>query len=239
LVVDDQPEMQLLLSLSLRRAGYTVATAANGPAALAEFIERRPDAVLLDVLMPGMDGYELCRRLRDLADVPVIMVSALRNEAEIVRGLDAGADDYVTKPFGITELLARLRAQTRRVRRVEAVPSCLVFRGGRFQLDLDARRVVIDGQEVRLGPTEFRLLGYLAANAGRVVPHQELLEQVWGPESAHLGRYVRIYVQRLRRKIESDDAGGPYIVSAHGVGYGFRAEAGDAGDAGVSRDPAA
>jgi two-component system, OmpR family, KDP operon response regulator KdpE len=226
LVVDDHPGMRLLMEKSLGRAGYTVVSAKDGPEALAQFIEAPPDSVLLDVLMPGMDGYELCRRLRDLSEVPIIMVSALRNEDDIIRGLDAGADDYVTKPFGVAELVARVRAVQRRYRRSDGDEPHLVFGAGHLQIDLPKRQVVLAGERLHLGPTEFRLLAYLAANAGRIVPHPELIEQIWGPEGAHLEKYLRIYMRRLRRKIEPESTSPHYIISAHGVGYGFDPAAG-------------
>jgi two-component system KDP operon response regulator KdpE len=221
LAVDDHAGMLDLLRKGLRRYGYDVVTALNGPEALARFTESPPDAVLLDVLMPGMNGYELCRRLRELSPVPIIMVSALRNEDEIIRGLDAGADDYVTKPFSIAELAARLRAQLRRHQRSNVPQQPLSFGGGRLQIDLATRRVLLDGSPVHLGPTEFRLLAYLAAVAGRIVPHDVLVEQLWGPEGAHLARYLKIYVHRLRRKIEPGPESPRFIVSAHGLGYGL------------------
>jgi two-component system KDP operon response regulator KdpE len=226
LVVDDHPGMRILIQKALGRAGYDVASAKDGPEALAQFIEAPPDCVLLDVLMPGMDGYELCRRLREMSDVPIIMVSALRNEDEIVRGLDAGADDYVTKPFSVVELVARVRAVQRRYRRGDEDQKHLVFGAGHLQIDLPKHQVILDGVKLHLGPTEFRLLAYLAANAGRVVPHPELIEQIWGPEGAHLDKYLRIYMRRLRRKIEPESTSPHYLISAHGVGYGFDPDAG-------------
>jgi DNA-binding response OmpR family regulator len=235
LVVDDHPGIHVLLQKGLQRAGYDVTSAMDGPEALAHFIETPPDAVLLDVLMPGMDGYEVCRRLREMADVPIIMVSAMRNEDEIVRGLDAGADDYVTKPFSVVELVARLRAQRRKYQRGGEEPQRLVFSGGRLQIDLPSRQVLLDGQRLHLGPTEFRLLAYMAANAGRIVPHAELVEQIWGPDGAHLDKYLKIYMRRLRRKIEPDPASPRYIVSAHGVGYGFAPAVGAPADASAER----
>ena len=219
LVVDDEPGMRLLLGKGLQQAGYEVVTAMHGPQALAAFLQAQPDLVLLDVLMPGMDGYEVCRRLRRVADVPIVMVSALRNEDEIVRGLEAGADDYVTKPFGVAELVARLAALRRRYERAAGSQPELRFGGGQLQIDLLGHKVQLDGQPLQLGPTEFRLLAYLALNAARVVPHAELVEQIWGPEGAHLEKYLKVYVGRLRRKLEPTDSSRRYVVSVHGVGY--------------------
>ncbi|MGH2370719.1 MAG: response regulator transcription factor, partial [Chloroflexota bacterium] len=219
LAVDDNADIQELLKSALSDTGFEMISAANGTEGISRFLEDRPDVVLVDVLMPGMDGYELCRRLRDLSDVPIVMLSALRNEAEIVRGLDAGADDYITKPFSPRELVARLRAQLRRKRRAEPPQRQLAFDGGRLVVDLDAQRVVRDQTDVHVSPTEFRLLAYLVANAGRVVPHRELVAQIWGTDAPRLGRYLKIYVGRLRRKIEDDAAHPQRIVSRHGSGY--------------------
>ena len=206
----------------LSGAGFEVLSASDASEGIARFLEGRPDAVLVDVLMPGMDGYELCQRLRELTDVPIMMISALRNEAEIVKGLDAGADDYVTKPFSVGELTARMRAHLRRRRRPEAPQRHIAFDGGRLAIDLDGQRVVRDGQDVHVSPTEFRLLAYLAVNAGRVIPHRELITQVWGADGARLGPYLKIYVRRLRQKIEADAAHPQFIISRHGTGYAFQ-----------------
>jgi two-component system KDP operon response regulator KdpE len=224
LVIDDAPGIHQLLTMGLAGTGFEVFTALSGPEGLAEFIEHRPDVVVVDVLMPGMDGYELCRRLREISDAPIIMLSALRNESEIVRGLNAGADDYVTKPFSIGELTARIQAQLRRQRRAETAQRRLTFDGGHLTIDLDRRSVTRDGEEVHLSPTEFRLLAYLVANANRVVPHRELVSQLWGPEGERLGPYLKIYVRRLRQKVEPDPAEPRYIISRHGTGYVFQSE---------------
>ncbi|MDQ3700357.1 MAG: response regulator transcription factor, partial [Chloroflexota bacterium] len=203
MVVDDNAGIQELLDMGLSSEGFEVVSAANAAEGIAKFLETRPNAVLVDVLMPGMDGYELCQRLRELTDVPIIIVSALRNEAEIIKGLDAGADDYVTKPFSVNELTARLRAHMRR-RRPRVTPERRVdFEGGKLVIDLDAQRVVRDQADIHVSPTEFRLLAYLAVNAGRVIPHKELITQVWGADAERLGPYLKIYVRRLRQKIEA------------------------------------
>ena len=224
LLIDDAPGIHQLLQIGLSSDGFTVLSAMDGPEGLAKFIEQRPDICIVDVLMPGMDGYELCRRLREISDVPIVMLSALRNEAEIIRGLDAGADDYITKPFSVSELSARLRAQLRRQRRTEEPQRRLCYDGGRLHVDLERRVVTLDGEDVRLSPTEFRLLAYLVANANRVVPHRELVLQLWGPEGDRLGPYLKIYVRRLRMKVEPDPAEPRYIISRHGTGYVFQAD---------------
>jgi two-component system, OmpR family, KDP operon response regulator KdpE len=222
LVVDDNRGIQELLQDGLSGAGFEVLSASDASEGIARFLEGRPDAVLVDVLMPGMDGYELCQRLRELTDVPIMMISALRNEGEIVKGLDAGADDYVTKPFSVAELTARMRAHLRRRRRPDTPQRQIAFDGGRLAIDLDGQRVVRDGQDVHVSPTEFRLLAYLAVNAGRVIPHKELITQVWGADGARLGPYLKIYVRRLRQKIEADAAHPQFIISRHGTGYAFQ-----------------
>jgi two-component system KDP operon response regulator KdpE len=221
LIIDDSLSIHQLLTMGLMPAGFVIYSATSGPEGISMFLEHRPEAVVVDVLMPGMDGYELCRRLRELTDAPIIMLSALRNETEIIRGLEAGADDYITKPFSISELTARLQAHLRRQRRQEAMQRRLVFDGGRMMIDLDSHAVQLDSQDVHLSPTEFRLLAYLAVNAGRVVPHQELVSQLWSSDGARLGPYLKIYVRRLRQKIEPDPAHPRYVISRHGTGYAF------------------
>ncbi len=221
LVIDDAPGIQQLLEVGLTSFGFDVVGALDGPEGLARFLDQRPDAVVVDVLMPGMDGYELCRRLREISDVPIIMLSALRNEPEIIRGLDAGADDYVTKPFSVGELVARLRAHLRRRQRADLPQHQLVFDGGALVIDLDRHAVHRDGSEARVSPTEFRVLAYLAANAGRVVTHAELVGQIWGTDAERLGPYLKIYIRRLRQKIERDPSRPRFIRSRHGAGYLF------------------
>jgi two-component system KDP operon response regulator KdpE len=224
LVIDDSPGIHQLLDMGLTGAGFTVISALSGPDGLTRFLESRPDAVVVDVLMPGMDGYELCRRVRELSDVPIVMLSALRNEPEIIQGLEAGADDYVTKPFSIAELVARLRAHIRRQRRDTAGQRRLLFDSGKLVIDVDSQRVTRGDEEVRLSPTEFRLLAYLTANAGRVVPHSELIGQLWGSEGSRLGPYLKIYVRRLRQKLEPSPSKPRYILSRHGSGYVFQGQ---------------
>ena len=174
-----------------------------------------------EFLMPHMDGYDVCARIRDFSDVPIIMLSALRNEAEIVQGLNAGADDYVTKPFNVSELIARVGAQLRRVHRQDENRRRVHIQADDLSIDLDGRRVSRGGTDIRLSPTEFRLLSYLAANRGRVVPHNELITQLWGEDGARLGPYLKIYVRRLRQKVEREPGTPSLIVSRHGSGYVF------------------
>ncbi len=221
-MVEDHADIREIINLGLSGLGYEVHSAPEAAQGLSKFLELRPDAVLVDLLLPGMDGLGLCRRLRELSDVPIIIISALRNETQIVLGLDAGADDYVTKPFSSQELSARLRALLRRRER-ESVPASrrVEFDGGRLSVDLEAQHVIRNGVDVHLSPTEFRLLRYLVANARRVIPHRELISQVWGDDAARLGPYLKIYIGRVRQKIEQDPTHPRLITSRHSTGYVF------------------
>jgi two-component system, OmpR family, KDP operon response regulator KdpE len=218
LVVDDDPRMLRLLRLNLERAGYRVATEGDGVAALDRVDLERPDLILLDVMMPAMDGFTFLARLREFSAVPVILLTAKGEERDKVQGLDLGADDYLTKPFGPAELLARVRAVLRRkAQTAEATPSILSI--GDLTIDLARRRVVRRGEEIRLTPTEYKLLRELATNRGKVLLHGELLARVWGPEYRDEVDYLWTYVRYLRQKIEPDPAHPRYLLSEPGVGY--------------------
>ncbi|MBI2942211.1 MAG: response regulator transcription factor [Chloroflexi bacterium] len=225
LVVDDEPGVMRVLEAGLRQEGYDVVAASSGPDALAYLHVNEPDLVVLDILMPEMDGFEVCQRIRHVSSVPIIMLTALRREDDIVRGLDAGADEYVTKPFGIAELVARVRAALRRVELERlAVPAerILTVDDGRLIIDLDRRLATRDGEHIPLSDTEFRLLAFLIANVGRVVPHEKILENVWGRDHTLQTAYLRTYIGLLRRKIEADPQSPRLIISSHGVGYRFQ-----------------
>jgi two-component system KDP operon response regulator KdpE len=223
LVVDDDPRMQRLLRANLERAGYRVDTAADGAAALDRMEIEAPDLILLDVMMPVMDGLTCLGRLRAFSDLPVILLTAKGEERDKVQGLDLGADDYLTKPFGPAELLARVRvALRRRTPGTEHAPATLVV--GDLTINLARRRVLRQGREIRLTPTEYKLLYELATNRGRVLLHGELLGRVWGPEYRDQVDYLWTYVRYLRHKIEPDPARPRYILSEPGVGYLFAAE---------------
>jgi two-component system KDP operon response regulator KdpE len=223
LVVDDDPRMQRLLRANLERAGYRVDTAADGAAALDRMEIEAPDLILLDVMMPVMDGLTCLGRLRAFSDLPVILLTANGEERDKVQGLDLGADDYLTKPFGPAELLARVRvALRRRTPGTEPAPATLVV--GDLTINLARRRVLRQGREIRLTPTEYKLLYELATNRGRVLLHGELLGRVWGPEYRDQVDYLWTYVRYLRHKIEPDPARPRYILSEPGVGYLFAAE---------------
>ncbi len=218
LVVDDEPRYLRLVRYNLEAAGYEVGTVADGEEALALVARKSPDLIILDIRLPGIDGYEVCTRIREFSSVPIIMLTAKGEEREKVQGLRAGADDYITKPFGADELMARVEAALRRGRlaEVNATPSLVV---GGLSIDLVQRRVTIAGQEVSLSPTEYRLLHCLAVNAGRVVVQEELLERVWGPEYRERYEGLRVYIWRLRQKIEEDAEHPVYILTRPGVGY--------------------
>ena len=219
LVVDDDPRMQRLLRANLERAGYRVDTASEGAGALERVELASPDLILLDVMMPVMDGLTLLARLREFSDVPVIMLTAKGEEQDKVRALDVGADDYLTKPFGPAELLARVRAVLRRPGRgAGAAPAPTTLAIGDLTINLARRRVVRQGQEIRLTPTEYKLLHELATHRGRVLLHGELLARVWGPEYRDEVDYLWTYVRYLRHKIEPDPSHPRYILSEPGVG---------------------
>ena len=224
LVVDDESGVVRLLDICLRQDGFDVTMTSSGAEALAAVQASEPDVVVLDVLMPQMNGFEVCRRIREICNVPIIMLTALRANEDVVRGLDAGADEYVTKPFSIAELSARIRAILRRVELERALSSDhqVVCDGGRLIIDFDRRQVLRDGRRLALSDTEFRLLSYLVASGDRALPHEQILEHVWGPEHVQQTAYLRTYVRFLRRKIESDPQSPRLLVSVHGVGYRFQ-----------------
>jgi two-component system, OmpR family, KDP operon response regulator KdpE len=221
LIVDDDHRMRRLLKLNLESAGYRVVAAEDGASALEAAELDPPELVVLDVMMPGMDGFTCLQRLREFSQVPVILLTAKGEEADKVHGLDLGADDYLTKPFGPAELLARVRAALRR-QPGAAPPATLSV--GDLTINLARRRVIRDGQEIRLTPTEYKLLYELASSPGRVLLHSELLARVWGPEYRDEVDYLWSYVRYLRNKLEPDPAHPRYILSEPGVGYMLAAE---------------
>ena len=222
LVVDDDQRMRRLLRLNLEKEGYRVAAAEDGPMGLEIAELDPPDLILLDVMMPGMDGFTVLQRLREFSDVPVILLTAKGEEQDKVRGLDLGADDYLTKPFGPAELLARVRANLRRRQPGEVTPTTLTVDD--LTINMARRRVKRGDQEIRLTPTEYKLLYELASNAGKVLLHSDLLARVWGPEYRDEVDYLWTYVRYLRNKIEPDPAHPRYILSEPGVGYMLAAE---------------
>ena len=219
LVVDDEPQIVRVLRTGLSSRGYEVDAASDGEAALAAFAAREPDLVVTDLSMPRMGGLELCRRIRERSDVPIIVLSVKGDERAKVEALDLGADDYVTKPFGMDELLARIRAALRRAGAHE--PQATAIEVGDFRVDLEAHSVAVRGEPVRLTPKEFELLVFLVRNAGKVLTHRALLDAVWGRGHAEQVEYLRVFVGQLRKKVEPDPSRPRYILTDPWVGYRF------------------
>jgi two-component system KDP operon response regulator KdpE len=220
LVVDDEPHILRSLRTTLVAHGYEVQTAVSGEEALAIADGRLPDLVVLDLVLPGISGLEVCETLRRRSTLPILVLSARGDERDKVAALDLGADDYLTKPFGVNELLARVRAALRRAAGARGLTA--VVESGDLRIDFDRRLVTRAGEEVRLTPTEFDLLKTLAGHAGRVLTHGYLLRTVWGPEYEQESQLLRVFVGQLRRKIELDPSRPRYIVTDPGVGYRFR-----------------
>ncbi len=218
LVVDDEPRYLKLVRYNLEAAGYEVVTAASGEEALSLVAKKSPDLIVLDIRLPGIDGYEVCSKIREFSSVPIIMLTAKGEEREKVQGLRLGADDYITKPFGAEELVARVETVLRRSRTLEA-PVAPVLIIGSLAIDLTQRKVTLEGQEVNLSQTEYRLLQCLATNAGRVIVQEELQGKVWGPEYREHYEGLRVYIWRLRQKIEKDPQHPSYVLTKPGVGY--------------------
>ena len=221
LVVDDEPQITRVLKTVLSSQGYQVRTAAEGESALTNFKEWSPELVITDLYMPHMDGVELCRRIREVSSVPIIVLSVKGEERSKVEALDSGADDYVTKPFGIDELMARVRAALRRSGSMAGSESIASFDAGDFRIDMDARRVHTQGREVRLTPKEFDLFVYMARHPNRVLTHAALLEAVWGQASQEQPEYLRVFMGQLRKKLEPDPSNPRYLVTEPWVGYRF------------------
>jgi two-component system KDP operon response regulator KdpE len=219
LVVDDDPQIRRVMKATLVGHGYEVIEARTGEDALEKFSQEMPGLVLLDMNMPGMGGIETCRAIRLGSDIPVIILSVRNTEKDKVAALDAGADDYVTKPFSIEELLARIRAALRRSPSSEGGPHA--YTAPDLEIDFDTRRVRANGKDVRLTPKEFETLRYLVAHAGRPVTHRELLQAVWGPDYGDEPEYLRVFVNQLRKKIEASPGKPKYILTEPWVGYRF------------------
>ena len=222
LVVEDEKPLREFISRNLSARGFYVFTASNGLEALAIFNTESLDLIILDIMMPHMDGLETCRRIRQASTVPIIVLTALGEEADKVAALDQGADDYLTKPFGIEELLARVRAMMRRIN-WEGSPSQTreVLRFGEIELDAQANTAVCRGNRLKLTRTEFDLLHYFMQNVGKALPHRTILQAVWGAEYGDEAEYLRVYIGRLRRKIEIDPTSPQYLKTEYGIGYRF------------------
>jgi len=221
LVVDDEPRIVRLVRSNLEPAGYKILTAADGEQGLRMAEMHDPDLIILDIMMPGMDGWEVCRRVREFSTVPIVMLTAKGDEQDKVKGLEIGADDYLPKPFGIPELLARVRAVLRRAKLPGESKRDPVFVCGDLSMNFAQRRVTARGKDVKLSPTEYKLLYELVTNAGRVMLHQDLLRKVWGRGYGEETEYLRVYVRYLRQKLEADSSKPQYILTEPGVGYRF------------------
>lgn len=219
LVVEDERHIARALTIILRRAGYTVETTETKADALASLAARPPDALVLDLVLPDGQGVEVCEDVRRWSRLPIVVLSAVGDEREKVRALDAGADDYITKPFGTDELLARLRAVLRRSAEAGGSPRLEL---GELTIELADRRVTRAGEEVHLTPIEFDLIRNLAQHCGRLVTHRQLLQEVWGPEYGEETHYLRVHIAHIRAKLEPDPARPRYLITEHGVGYRLR-----------------
>jgi two-component system KDP operon response regulator KdpE len=221
LVVDDESRMVEFIAMNLELEGFRVVRAANGSEALEKASKEHPDLVLLDIMMPEMDGFETLAGLRETSSVPVIFLTAKSEEVDRIRGLDLGADDYIAKPFSPRELVSRIRAVLRRTEPAAVTSSDIVV-DGELRVNFDQRKVIVRGQEIRLRPTEYRLLYQLVTNAGKLLTHEVLLSRVWGAEYRDEDQYVRLYITYLRQKIEKDPKNPKYILSERGLGYRFK-----------------
>jgi DNA-binding response OmpR family regulator len=223
LLVDDDAHIIQLVRANLQVEGYEIMVARDGAQGLATVEQEAPDLVILDVVMPEMDGTEVTRRIREFSAVPVILLTARSSEADIVRGFDAGADDYLTKPFSVNELLVRVRAVLRRSKYADEIIRREPLRIGEIEVDFSQHRVIVRDKEIALTPIEYRLFAHLAANVGRVMLHQDLLQHVWGPEYREETEYLRVYIRYLRLKIEEIPSKPRYILTKSGAGYMLRA----------------
>jgi len=218
LAVDDEPQIRRVLRTTLASQGYTVLEAKSGEEALDLIRRERVDLILLDMNLPGMSGVEACREIRASSDTPIIMLTVRNNEEDKVKALDAGADDYVVKPFGSEELMARIRASLRRAAPAEAVPA---FETPDLKIDFAKRTVTVRGNNIRLTPKEFDLVRHLVANEGKALPHRRLLQAVWGPDYGEETEYLRVFINQLRKKVEPDPGNPRYILTEPWLGYRF------------------
>jgi len=216
LIIDDEVQIRRLLRVTLEANGYRVFEAASGQEGLVEAAQRRPDAIVLDLGLPDMDGVDVLKRLREWSQAPVVVLSVREGEDDKVRAMDHGADDFMTKPFSTVELLARLRVARRHA---QPIAENAVFRSGPLEVDLASRIVMLKGKEVKMTPTEYALLRLLVRNAGKVVTHRQILKEVWGPNYGEQTHYLRVYMAHLREKLENDPSRPELLVTEPGVGY--------------------
>lgn len=221
LIVDDNDGLCEVVSLIFEETGAHIYTAQNGRDGLKRFFEHRPHLVILDIMLPDIDGWEVCRQIRLLADTPVLMLTTLDEDNAVIRGLDLGADDFLSKPFNMDVLVARSCALLRRASSTPKPAQSLAYNDEYLTVDLQKRRVLVRGESVKLTATEFQLLAYLVQNAGRVLTYEQILDHVWGPEYRGSPDYVHVYVSHLRRKLEEDPRQPRYLQTEHGVGYRF------------------
>jgi DNA-binding response OmpR family regulator len=221
LVVDDEERMVRFIRLNLEHDGFQVSEAFNGKEAIQKMRDLTPDLILLDVMMPDLDGFEVLETIREISNVPVIMLTAKGEEDDRVRGLELGADDYITKPFSPRELVSRAKAVLRRTESASGSMHGLIEVDERLKIDFDRREIWLEGKLVKLRPTEYRMLYHLVQNAGWVVSHDQLLTKVWGYEYRDEPHYVRLYINYLRQKLEADPSNPKYILTERGVGYRF------------------
>jgi two-component system KDP operon response regulator KdpE len=224
LLIEDEPQMRRFLRVSLQSQGYRLIEAETGSDGLVQVASRQPAIILLDLGLPDIDGLEVTEKLREWTTTPIIVISAREQERDKVRALDAGADDYLTKPFGADELLARIRVSLRHQARQEAGQDTPVFQAGKLQVDFNKRQVLLDGEEIHLTPLEYRLLTTLIRHADKVVTHTHLLREVWGPRQANQVQYLRVYMAQLRQKLEDDPARPRFFINEPGIGYRFKSE---------------
>jgi two-component system, OmpR family, KDP operon response regulator KdpE len=223
-LIEDEPQIRRFLRASLASQGYRLFEAATGQEGLVEAATRQPDLIILDLGLPDMDGFEVIRQLREWTAIPIIILSARGQERDKIAALDAGADDYVSKPFGVGELLARMRVAGRHAARNPGDPTETTFSLGELHVDLVHRQVTVAGNAVHLTPIEYRLLTTLIRHAGKILTHQHLLKEVWGPNQTEQSQYLRVYIAQLRRKLEVDPARPRYVLTEPGVGYRLAAE---------------
>jgi two-component system KDP operon response regulator KdpE len=226
LVIEDEPQMQRFLRIVLQGQGYSFIEAQTGQEGLVQAATRSPDIILLDLGLPDIDGLEVTRRLREWSDIPIIVLSAREQEQDKIRALDAGADDYLTKPFGAGELLARIRVAIRHKVMQQSTTGEPVFILDNLRVDMSQRQVFLNEQEVHLTPIEYKLLTVLIQNAGKVVTHSQLLKEVWGPSYSKETQYLRVYMTQLRHKLELDPARPRFLINEPGIGYRLKIDPG-------------
>jgi DNA-binding response OmpR family regulator len=221
LIIDDDADLRQLASLIFKKAGAQVSTARDGLEGMGKLFTHQPNLIVLDVMLPGIDGFEVCQRIRQVSDAPLIMLTALNHETEMLRGLEAGADDFLSKPFNADILLARAKTVLRRTDQSHVQNHSFEYNDGYLNIDFERRHALIKGRRIKLTPIEFRLLVYLARNAGKVLTFQHILTQIWGSEYQGSMDYVHVYISHLRSKIEENTKSPRYILTVHGVGYIF------------------